>query len=312
MPGKLASFTSILMSAISALSAAERPPLVLPLWPDLAPAGEESVEDRSSDPLHPDRSLRNVTFPELTVTWPRDAAGNAPAVVICPGGGYEKVNIDKGHDTAKWLNDLGVVAAVLKYRLPVPGTEQPAIPFPIQDGQQAIRLLRLNAREWGIDPNRVGIVGSSAGGHLASTLATHSTPGDPPDSFSPRPDFQMLLYPVISFDAGIAHAGSRKHLLGENPTAETVRLYSNELQVTKDTPPAFIVHAEDDEVVLIANSLRYRDALQRAGVPVELLVLKTGGHGFYLGCPGTDSERWTTTGAAWLKPWINPSKDKAP
>ncbi len=285
-----------------------REPLVLPLWPDLkGNAATEVVTDRSKNPRIQDRAIEKITFPELTITWPEKSGDSAPAAVICPGGGYRKVVIDKeGHAIAQWLNSMGFVAAVLKYRLPVPG-EVPETPLPSQDGLRAVRTLRYNAAKWGIDPDRIGIIGSSAGGHLASTVATHfstipAPSGDPIDQTSARPDFQMLLYPVIALDdPAITHAGSRDSLLGPNAPVERLLFFSNDRQVTAQTPPAFIVHAEDDKGVSLPNSERYRDALKTAGVPAELLVLKTGGHGFGLGAKGGEPASWPPIGAAWLK-----------
>jgi len=290
-------------------------PLTLPLWPASRfpePASPEQVEDRSLDPLTPDRAIQNVAVPRLTVTWPNADGTPRPAALICPGGGYSNIVIDKeGHAIARWLNGLGFVAAVLKYRLPSPMAGNPEVPAPIQDGLRAVRLLRFHAAEWGIDPGRVGIIGSSAGGHLASAVATHFSSiappsGDPSDCVSARPDFQMLLYPVIVMDAlEITHIGSRTNLLGSDPAPERLAFYSNNRQVSKQTPPAFIVHAEDDATVPIANTLHYRQALSAAGVPTELLILKTGGHGFGLGVQGGEPAGWPPIGAAWLKEWTN-------
>lgn len=299
---------AIVVLLSSHLVAAERAPLVLPLWPDLkVPADQETVEDRSHDPRKPDRAYKGVFAPEITISWPVGETAHAPAAVICPGGGYGKVVIDKeGHAIAQWLNGMGFVAAVLKYRLPVPGGEQPEVPLPIQDGMRAIRLLRERAEEWGIDPHRIGIVGSSAGGHLASTVSTHfaSLPANG-EKVSARPDFQLLLYPVIVMDqTAVTHPGSRDSLLGKDASPERQKFYSNDLQVTAQTPPAFIVHAKDDKGVPLANSQRYRDALLAAGVPAELLILETGGHGFGLGAKGGEPAAWPPVGAEWLKKQI--------
>ena len=299
----------VLMTISSQFFGAERRPLVLPLWPDLkVPPGREAVEDRSHDPQKPDRACQGVYAPELTISWPEGKVDSAPAAVICPGGGYAKVVIDKeGHAIAEWLNSLGIVAAVLKYRLPTSEGEQPEVPLAIQDGQRAIRLLRERAAEWDIDPHRIGIIGSSAGGHLAATVATHfqSLPAHN-ENVSARPDFQMLLYPVIVFDhTDIAHAGSRDNLLGKEAPPERLRFYSNDQQVTAETPPAFLVHARDDKGVPLANSQRYRDALLTVGVPAELLILETGGHGFGLGFKGGEPTSWPSIGAKWLKKEVN-------
>lgn len=299
----------IVCGMTASVSAGE--PLIIPVWPEgtLRPLSEEEyVIDRTKDPAKPDHVIGNVSEPTLTITWPEKVQGSAPAVLICPGGGYNRVVIDKeGHALAKWFNEQGFVAAVLKYRLPRVDVESPNVPWPIQDGQRALRLLRQNAAEWKIDPSRVGVVGSSAGGHLASTLATHwrdasDDKGDPLTHFSARPDFQILLYPVINFDdEKVAHLMSRTKLLGENPPKQLQERYSNEKRVDSETPPAFLVHARDDEGVLLENSERYHQALQKAGIPSELVVLETGGHGFGLGVNGGEPLKWPPLCAEWLK-----------
>ncbi len=222
-------------------------------------------------------------IPTLTVTFPEAGTANGGAVVICPGGGYSGLAMNhEGHAIAKWFNSQGYAAAVLKYRLPAKGYPHPA---PMQDVQHAIQTLRARAEEWQLDPERIGVFGSSAGGHLAATAATHflaadSDAVDPVVQVSSRPDFLVMLYPVVSMDAAITHNGSRNNLLGKEPSRDLVELMSNELQVTSETPPTFIVHADDDGGVKAENSIRFYLALRANGVPAELHIFKQGGHGF--------------------------------
>lgn len=295
-PAAAAAAIATLMS-LTTLPSPAREPLEISIF--TPPAGEaappETVERRGENPL--DRTLTNVRSASLTITWPRDMSGSRPAVLILPGGGYGKLVIDKeGHAIAQWLNDHGFVAAVLKYRLPRSEMYSEKTPWPIQDATSAMHLLRSRAKDFSIDPKLVGILGSSAGGHLAATLATHDFPG------SARPDFQILLYPVITFrDESIIHAGSRRNLLGPRATTADFVFYSNESQVDPETPPAFVVHAIDDGIVNVEHSRRYAEALRRAGVPSEYLEIATGGHGFGLGVNGGEPLRWPPLCLAWLK-----------
>lgn len=259
-------------------------------------AGPERVEDRSQTPGRPDRAITNTGTSTITITWPENHRQDVPvpAVLICPGGGYAKLAIDKeGHDIARWLNQHGYIAAVLKYRLP--RADQPAEPpWPVEDGHAAMRILRDRAGEWGIQKNAIGILGSSAGGHLASIIATRLE--------SSRPDFQILLYPVITFEQGPSlNVGSRRNLLGSASDAARFASYSSEKQVTPGTPPAFLVHAQDDTSVPIENSRIYQAALQKAGISCELMELPTGGHGFGLGVKGGDPLKWPPLCLAWLQ-----------
>ncbi|TGE25751.1 alpha/beta hydrolase [Hymenobacter aquaticus] len=246
--------------------------------------------------------ISNVVQPTLQVFRPAKDKANGTAIIICPGGGYARLSIDsEGSDVAKRLNDMGVTAFVLKYRLPNDQTQPDKTTAPLLDAQQALRLVRQRATEYGINPGRVGILGFSAGGHLASTAGTHfSAPaGDTKDNTSVRPDFLMLLYPVISFTDSLAHAGSRERLLGPAPTPEQIRLYSNEQQVTAQTPPTFLVHAADDKTVKVQNSLRFYEACLRAGVPVEMHLYPRGGHGFGL-YNKTTKDSWAERLQNWL------------
>ncbi|MGE9296058.1 MAG: alpha/beta hydrolase [Puniceicoccales bacterium] len=254
---------SLLVFVMNALSAE-----TIPLWPEGAPG---ALGDEPDD------------IPTLAITFPAEGTAHGGAVVICPGGGYQGLAMNhEGHAVAKWFNSIGYTAAVLQYRLPSKGYPHPA---PMEDVQHAIQTLRSRSSEWGVDPDKVGVFGSSAGGHLASTAATHVLPADP-DSSDPikqvtsRPDFLVMLYPVISMNEEIAHKGSRRHLMGGSPTAELDELLSNDKQVTSDTPPTFIVHADDDRGVLPENSILFYLALREAKVPAELHIFKSGGHGF--------------------------------
>jgi acetyl esterase/lipase len=259
----------------------------------------ESV-DSSGSPVHYSFSL--VSHPTLTVYLPPAGKANGTAVVVCPGGGYLHLAwTHEGTDVARMLNEMGITAFLLKYRLPNDETMVDKTIGPLQDAQRAIQLVRQRAGDWGVNPARVGILGFSAGGHLASTAGTHFNISyiDNPGTISLRPDFMILLYPVISFSDSIGHRGSRDNLIGLHPDPSVVREYSNELQVTAQTPPAFLVHAGDDKTVPVANSLHFYEALQHNGVPAELHVYPKGGHGFGMNNP-TTADRWTERLRNWL------------
>ncbi len=241
----------------------------------------------------------NVQETEVFITVYHPAKANGTAVVICPGGGYGGLAIQpEGHGIAAWLNKHGVTGVVLEYRMPA-GRHA----VPLLDAQRAIRTVRANAKAWNIDPARIGIIGFSAGGHLASTAATHFDAGKPEatdrvDRVSCRPDFAILVYPVISMGE-TTHGGSRKNLLGNDPTPELVKLYSNEKQVTDQTPPTFLAHPLDDQVVVPANSQSFYAALQAHQVPSQYLELASGGHGLN-GYKGPMWDAWQTQSLAWL------------
>lgn len=234
------------------------------------------------------------------ITAHRPAKANGAAVVICPGGGYGGlVTEPEGHGIARWLNRHGIVGVVLEYRLPNGNAF-----VPLLDAQRAIRLVRSRAKEWDCDPRRIGIMGFSAGGHLASTAATHFDSGetgsaDPVNRLSSRPDFVILIYPVITMGPK-THTGSRDNLLGQNPTAESVLLFSNEKQVTERTPPTFLAHAQDDGLVPADNSEMFFQALQEHKVAAKYLKLPTGGHGLN-GYQGPMWDAWQTQSLEWLK-----------
>jgi acetyl esterase/lipase/lysophospholipase L1-like esterase len=238
-------------------------------------------------------------IPTLTPFVPKEKA-NGSAVIVCPGGGYSHLADHEGRPVAEWLNSIGVTAFVLKYRIG-PKYHHPA---PLLDAARAIRLVRSRAAEWKIDSKRIGILGFSAGGHVASTIGTHFDSGepnaaDPIDRVSSRPDLLVLIYPVITMGE-LTHAGSKKQLLGDNPSADMVKLMSNEQQVTKETPPTFLVHTANDAAVPVENSLRFVDALRKFGVPFELHVYERGRHGFGLGDDDPILSTWTARCADWL------------
>ena len=247
--------------------------------------------------------ISNISRPTLTIFLPPKEKANGTAVVICPGGGYG-INAFKheGTDVAAALNSAGVAAFVLKYRLPSDKIMKDKSIGPLQDAQQAIKIVRDRAKEWNINPSKIGIAGFSAGGHLASTEGTHfqKVLVDNAEGTSVRPDFMILLYPVISFTDSLTHMGSRNNLIGTSPSEEKIRLYSNELQVTKETPPAFIAHAGDDKAVKVENSLWFYESLRKNDVPAELFIFPKGGHGFGLVNP-TSTDRWMNRCLDWMK-----------
>ncbi|MDB4891176.1 MAG: alpha/beta hydrolase, partial [Gemmatimonadetes bacterium] len=240
----------------------------------------------------------------ITPYLPPAGIANGTAVVIFPGGGYQHLSMEKeGSDVANWLTSTGVTAFVVRYRLG-PKYHHPVM---LGDAQRAIRTVRSRATEWGVDPARVGIIGFSAGGHLASTAGTHfdagvATSSDVIERANSRPDFMLLLYPVITMrDDSITHRGSRNNLLGNTPDDALVRLMSNELQVTRNTPPTFIVHSTDDKTVPIENSLMFYQALRNNAVPVEMHVFEYGGHGFGLAPNDATLATWTTLAESWMR-----------
>ncbi len=245
--------------------------------------------------------ISKVSVPTLTVYKP--ANPNGMSVIICPGGGYGILAFDKeGTRVAEEMNKWGVTAFVLKYRLPDDTTNIDRSIAPLQDAQQAVRLVRSKATEWGLKKDKIGIMGFSAGGHLASTAATHFTSNADAtnkDTTSVRPDFAVLIYPVISFDSTITHKGSRNNLVGATASAEQIKLYSNELQVTAKTPPSFLVHAGDDGAVPVENSIRYYQACVKYKVPAEMHLYPKGGHGFGM-YNKTTTDNWMERLKNWL------------
>lgn len=243
--------------------------------------------------------IRKVFRPSIEVYKPEEGKSNGVAVVICPGGGYSVIVFQgEGVSTAKELAKNGVTAFVLKYRLPDDSLQTDKKNAPLQDAQQAIKVVRENAAKWGVDPNKIGIMGFSAGGHLASTEATHFEKSliENSNNTSLRPDFQILVYPVISMQDKLTHADSRRQLLGNNPSKENIDLFSNELQVYENTPPAYITHAADDKLVDVDNSIEYFEQLRKHNVPVEMHIYPKGGHGFIF-----KHEGWMIPLFQWMK-----------
>ena len=261
---------------------------IIPLYQGNIPNSKE-LSGSSVGETFESGMYRNVSKPTLEVYLPEKEKASGSAVVICPGGGYSVVVYQgEGISTAKEFAKNGIAAFVLKYRLPDDLRMTDKSIGPLQDAQQAIKLVRENAPKWAIDPNKIGIMGFSAGGHLASTEATHYEKSliENTNNTSLRPDFQILIYPVISMQDKLTHSGSRSQLLGDNPSKGIVDLFSNELQVTEDTPPAYITHTADDNVVDVDNSIGYFEALRHHKVPVEMHIYPKGGHGFVFGRRG--------------------------
>lgn len=246
-------------------------------------------------------SVSKVVTPTLTIYHPENP--NGTSVIIFPGGGYENLSIDKeGHNVAQWLNTTGITAAVLKYRLPSDLIMDNKTIGPLQDAQEALRFVRRHAEEWKLKKDQIGVLGFSAGGHLAATLSTQYDAAvyEVLDSISAKPNFSILIYPVISMEDGTTHQGSRTSLLGEAAAVEIIHTYSNEKQVDASTPATFLVHAVDDKTVPYQNSLDYFTALNKNGVPAELHLYQKGGHGFGMGRQDT-SQYWTQQCEAWLR-----------
>jgi acetyl esterase/lipase len=246
--------------------------------------------------------VRNVSEAEMYVYLPEKAINTGAAVVICPGGGYWIEAMDhEGYQIAEWLKSKGIAGIVLKYRLPYGHHE-----IPSGDARQAIRIVRANAEKWGISPDKIGIAGSSAGGHLASTAGTVFDKGNPSGStpeekMSSRPDFMLLLYPVISFDESVGHMGSRKNLIGEGNDWNLARKYSNERNVTAETPPTFLILADDDKTVIPENSIRFYLALKENKIPAEMHIFQQGGHGFGITKKNQPADQWPDLFYNWLK-----------
>ncbi|HEY6977442.1 MAG TPA: alpha/beta hydrolase [Chitinophagaceae bacterium] len=244
-----------------------------------------------------------ISKPTLTIYEAPKDKRNGVAVVICPGGGYAILAAGhEGADVAKEFNKVGVTAFVLRYRLPKDECMTNKSFVPLMDAQQALYIVRKNAKEYGIDPNRVGIMGFSAGGHLASTAGTHFNQPVRKElaGANLRPDFMLLIYPVISFNDSIAHIGSRDNLIGKNPDENLVHLFSNEEQITVQTSPTFLVHASDDDGVNPENSIVFYQMLLKHKVPAELHLYEHGGHGFGLNNP-TTKENWFQTCINWMR-----------
>lgn len=277
---------------------------IIPLWskiPDEIISADYQEKQTIKDGILLSTSF--VKIPTLSIFIPKDVKPNHTAIIIFPGGGYSHLSMDKeGTKVANWLNSLGITAFVLKYRLPSDLIMKNKNIGPLQDAQEAMRYVRENATKWNIDSNKIGTIGFSAGGHLASTLATHYNDKtyESVSKISARPDFSLLIYPVISMENGITHKGSQTNLLGNNPSQEIIDSFSNDKKVTQQTPPTFLVHATDDTAVLPENSINYYLALKKNNVTSELHLYENGGHGFGLGVKDT-SKNWTKDCVEWLK-----------
>ena len=283
---------------------------VIPLWKGEIPNSQKSddVEIYAENTGLMGYAL--VQKPDIKVFLPTKRNATGQALIICPGGGYQGLAYDwEGLDYAKYLNTIGVAGIVLKYRLPVSKSNVVRYKSPLMDVQRAIRITRFNAAKWNINPNKIGVMGSSAGGHLASTAGTHFDKGNPEakdsiDRLSCRPDFMILMYPVITMKQPYTHQGSRDNLLGKEPNAELENEFSNELHVTKDTPPTFIVHADDDRGVPVENSILFYQALRKNKIPAEMHIYSEGGHGFALAANKGHNEFWPQACHEWLK-WLD-------
>jgi len=271
----------------------------LKVWPNGAPDSNGMTQPEE---VFEGKRVRNVSEAEIYVYLPKQGVNTGAAIVICPGGGYAMEAMDhEGYDMAAWLAQQGVAGIVLKYRLPY-GHHQ----IPLEDVQRTIRLVRQQAAEWGINPAKVGIAGSSAGGHLASTAGTQFDLGKPEasdaiDKISCRPDFMLLLYPVITFKEEFGHIGTRNNLIGTGNKWDLIEKYSNELHVTAQTPPTFLILADDDNAVPPSNSIEFYMALKKFDIPAEMHIFSKGGHGFGMNKINQPVDQWPNLFAQWLK-----------
>ncbi len=276
----------------------------LRLWPATGGRADSAGEVTTSTDMV---RITNVHVPDILVYLPTKASATGHAVVVCPGGAYRGLAYDwEGKDIAKWLNANGIAAIVLKYRLPNVFNDSLKHMYALEDAQRAIRIARHHASEWNFAPDRIGVMGFSAGGHLAAMLATGYDLQGPHaseaiDTLSARPDFAILMYPVISMTEPYTHMGSRQSLLGARPDSALIGRYSPQLLVNSMTPPVFMVHAYDDNVVPVENSMIMFQALRAHGIPVELHIFPTGGHGFGLAAAPGKPHSWSGLCIAWLK-----------
>jgi len=291
--------TILLISVMSVFTLSAQQ--VVPLYDGAIPNSKPSSipEKTTNDGF---LAITNVTTPTLTIYKPKKQSSQKSAVIICPGGGYGMLAAGhEGIDVAKALNEIGITAFILKYRLPNDAIMKDKSIGPLQDVQRAFQLLRENAAKYNIDPSKLGIMGFSAGGHLAASAATQYKREviENLKHTSFRPDFSILIYPVISFTDSLTHMGSRDNLVGKNPSQEVIKLYSNELQVTKDTPKAFLVHSADDGAVPVGNSIAYYEALLKNGIYGELLLYPHGEHGYGMNNK-TTADKWIDNLKNWL------------
>jgi acetyl esterase/lipase len=289
----------ILLTLIFSLGAgiASAAPTVIQLWPEGVPGARNIGPEKIGDGYN-----SNVSEPTLTRIGPAVDRPNGTAVIICPGGGYVRMaTAREGDQYAAWLSTLGVTSFILTYRM-----QEFGHPAPLQDVLRAVRTLRSRAAEFGINPARIGVMGSSAGGHLAASAGTlfdnpAGRTGAALDKVSARPDFMMLLYPVITMTDPAAHAGSRTALLGAHPSAEAIQLMSIEKQVTSATPPTLLIHTQEDKTVPVENSILFYQALTRAHVPAEMYLFEHGGHGMGMRDGLGTSSEWPRRAEEWLR-----------
>ena len=291
-------FISILILSITNASSQKIIPLYADSIPNSKPTKNNEWEEKNKDGI---LIVFKVSFPTLSIYLPAKEKATGEAVIICPGGGYSILAAGhEGTDVAIRFNESGIAAMVLKYRIPDDSTMINKEVGPLQDAQRAIQLVRDSAAKWNIKKNKIGIMGFSAGGHLASTAATHFNKDyiSNKNKTSLRPDFAVLVYPVISFNDSVGHSGSKENLLGKNASIEKVKEYSNELQVTKNTPPAFLVHAKNDPVK-VENSLLFAAALKKNKVPYKIYLYEKGGHGYGMNNP-TSTIKWMDLVIEWI------------
>jgi acetyl esterase/lipase len=294
---------SLTLALLCSFSLAAEAQTEIPLY-DVIPNSIPTTNREKSVTDHVGKvRISKVSEPGLTVYLPPKEKATGAGVIIVPGGGYSILAIKhEGHDVAKALNEMGIAAFVLKYRLPDDTTMIDRSIGPVQDAQRAIQIVRERAKEYGVKTDKVGILGFSAGGHLASTAGTHFDTHyiDVPRKTNLRPDFMVLIYPVISFTDSLMHKGSRTNLIGEHPSAEKIKTFSNDQRVTAKTPPTFLVHAKNDKTVLIQNSRQFYAACLQHKVPAELYEFEEGGHGFGMINPSSDV-KWMELLHKWLR-----------
>jgi acetyl esterase/lipase len=299
---KLFLLTGLSLILISGFNAQDK---ILKVWPNGIPGSIENKDYIEELVKRPDdiERISKVSEPTISVYLPPKEIATRTAVVICPGGGYTILATEhEGRYIVKWLNELGIAGIVLKYRLPNDEIMENKSIGPLQDVQEAFRLVRRNTKEWRIDANKIGVIGFSAGGHLASTISTHyNEKVYESDNTSCRPDFSILIYPVISMNPELTHGGSRENLLGKNPDQKLIDHFSNDLQVNEDTPPAFLVHSDDDKAVPMQNSINYFLALKKFNIPAEMHIYEKGGHGYGLGRNVGTESNWPEACKKWLK-----------
>ena len=279
---------------------------IIKVWPDGIPGSLRSETYFEESTVTGDivSLYEKVTDPTLTVFLPPAEKATGTAVLICPGGGYGVLAFDhEGFAIARWLNSNGIAGIILKYRLPSDMIMKDKSVGPLQDAQEAMRIIRRNASQWKINSHRIGVIGFSAGGHLASTLSTHFAEKvyEVKDTTSARPDFSLLIYPVVTFDSTFTHAGTRQNLVGDKPSEYTIRYFSNEYRITRNTPPAFLVHSADDKVVPVKNSIVYFEGLVRNNIQAEMHIFQKGGHGYGLAINRGTESAWPELCLSWLK-----------